>query len=152
MFQKKEKKKTRDDVMEDKSMYFNKVFLENGYDCDRCGKNIILTPDKVSNENIRKEVFDFYSIVGFILCPECREEYEHSRKNPYKMRSVFSFQDGRGSTIGEDVTEYFENRRQVEEAIEMAEKKINETMLSLGYIIRDKRYEISYIPFADRRD
>lgn len=116
------------------------------YTCARCSKNIT---EKYAEERI-KEIYDTNTVIGDVLCPTCLGEFEKFKKNAYRVRAVVRFGHDRGEIV-EDTEDNFENIEQVNNYIEQSDAKINSVMASMGYFLRDKKYIVSYIPFAERR-
>lgn len=115
------------------------------FSCTRCG-----TECSGTDMNGLKDAFDYYLITDYILCEKCVEEIEHMKENPYKVRIEIRYAHEHGDVLSviEDVKPTMND---VDDFIVKKEKEFVEHALGMGYMIKDRKYYIEYIPYAERR-
>ncbi len=116
------------------------------YQCERC----LNGEERVFNAEDAKETFDYFYMSGSVLCPQCRIELEHYKNNPYKLRTILSLGHPSGD-MTEDVEEVFPTIEAVHNAIERQDRDMEGKMLSMGLYLKEKKYVVTYVPYAERK-
>lgn len=154
MFKKKDDETPATGTRDMSSIYKSTVYTAGSnrpkmviYECERCMTMITVTD--ISEEEAT-ELFDFKQIVGAVMCPKCRQEFETLKTKAYKVSVDTKFQHERG-TLREKTEDCVETQEQAWEFVAQTEVVNRNKALEMGYRIVDRIISIEYIPFSDRR-
>lgn len=117
-----------------------------GYKCERC---LTQNEDPYDADAV-KELFDYFYMSGSILCSNCREEMEKFKNNAYKFRAVFKYEHNLGEMV-EDIEDVYPNINAIYKKIDEMENELLSRAASMGFRVTEKRYYITYIPYAERK-